>query len=69
MKTISFLVTQEINQSSLIREEVNLFLGENYLVTFHEENSDAIDNVWQRLEESTNISKMGSYSGFVSRAR
>ena len=52
-----FFVTQEINQSSLIREEVNLFLGDNYLVTFHEENSDAIDNVWQRLVESTNVAK------------
>ncbi|MCJ8006581.1 magnesium/cobalt transporter CorA [Lederbergia wuyishanensis] len=44
-----FFVAQAIKDESLRREEVNFFLGENYIVTFHLERSTEIDKVWDRI--------------------
>ncbi|MFD2443274.1 magnesium/cobalt transporter CorA [Bacillus sp. CGMCC 1.16607] len=45
----TFFVTQSINSGTFEKEEVNFFLGENYIVTFHQNQSIEMDDVWQRL--------------------
>ncbi|MBS4217401.1 magnesium/cobalt transporter CorA [Bacillus sp. FJAT-49711] len=50
-----FFVAQAINEESLLREEVNVFLGEHFIVSFHQENSIEIEKVWNRIVQSTNI--------------
>ncbi|MFF2450788.1 magnesium/cobalt transporter CorA [Neobacillus sp. NPDC058068] len=50
-----FFVAQALNQKTMKREEVNLFLSRNYIVTFHHEPSVEIDDVWNRFSQSPNI--------------
>ncbi|MBS4176702.1 magnesium/cobalt transporter CorA [Lederbergia citrea] len=50
-----FFVTQSINPTTHLREEVNLFLGENYIVTFHQGVTEEVDKVWKQLELSSNL--------------
>ncbi|MCM3664874.1 magnesium/cobalt transporter CorA [Mesobacillus subterraneus] len=45
-----FFVFQALDADSMTKEEVDLFLGSNYVVTFHNENNREIDDVWKRLE-------------------
>ncbi|NEU29291.1 magnesium/cobalt transporter CorA [bacterium LRH843] len=52
-----FFVAQAINPFSLFREEVNLFVGKNYIVTFHQEASEEIRKVWQAIAFSDAIDK------------
>lgn len=52
-----FFVAQALNQQTIAREEVNLFLSLNYIVTFHHKPSVEIDDVWNRLSQSPNIEK------------
>jgi magnesium transporter len=47
-----FFVFQALNSDSMEKDEVDLFLGANYIVTFHSENTREIDEVWYRLELS-----------------
>ncbi|MFJ5712950.1 magnesium/cobalt transporter CorA [Neobacillus sp. NPDC093127] len=50
-----FFVAQALNQQTIKREEVNLFLSRNYIVTFHHKPSVEIDDVWNRFSQSPNI--------------
>ncbi|WHY88326.1 magnesium/cobalt transporter CorA [Neobacillus novalis] len=50
-----FFVAQALNQQTITREEVNLFLSRNYIVTFHHKPSVEIDDVWNRFSQSPNI--------------
>jgi magnesium transporter len=51
----TFFVTQTINSDTKEKEEVNFFLGANYVVTFHQNKSIEIDDVWQRLLLTKNL--------------
>ncbi|MFP5113211.1 magnesium/cobalt transporter CorA [Bacillaceae bacterium C204] len=51
----TFFVTQALNQQTFTREEINFFLGENQIITFHYEPSVEIDTVWKRFNLSTSI--------------
>ncbi|NRD79279.1 magnesium/cobalt transporter CorA [Bacillus sp. BRMEA1] len=51
-KDHTFLVTQAINQDSLEKEEIDFFLSENYIVTFHQHSSYEITEVWNRLVQT-----------------
>jgi magnesium transporter len=51
-KDYTFLVTQAIDQETMTREEVDFFLGGNYIVTFHHNPSYEINDVWNRLSQS-----------------
>jgi magnesium transporter len=42
-------VVQAINPNNFVKEEVDVFLGENFIVTFHLEVSEEINKVMQRL--------------------
>ncbi len=44
-----FFVTQSLNQVTLTKEEVDFFLGHNYIVTFHHKPTAEIEDVWNRL--------------------
>ncbi|WP_079509227.1 magnesium/cobalt transporter CorA [Mesobacillus jeotgali] len=44
-----FFVFQALNSDSMEKEEVDLFLGANYIVTFHSEKTPEIEEVWKRL--------------------
>jgi len=46
----NFFVVQALNADSMDKEEVDLFLGTNYIITFHMEVNREIDDVWSRLE-------------------
>jgi magnesium transporter len=45
----TFFVTQALNPETMKREEVDFFLGKEYLVSFHHNPSPEIDEVWNRL--------------------
>ncbi|MFZ3590250.1 magnesium/cobalt transporter CorA [Bacillus sp. DJP31] len=53
----TFFVAQAINPTTFSREEVDIFLGENYIITFHHEPSPEIDAVWERVGHSKNLDK------------
>lgn len=53
----TFFVTQSLNQQTFTREEIDFFLGENYIVSFHLQPSTEIEEVWNRLAVSANIEK------------
>ena len=46
----NFFVAQALNPDSLEKEEVDFFLGSNYIVTFHHSMNREIDDVWNRFE-------------------
>lgn len=46
----NFFVVQALNADSMDKEEVDLFLGTDYIITFHMEMNREIDDVWSRLE-------------------
>ncbi|WP_144634086.1 magnesium/cobalt transporter CorA [Priestia megaterium] len=45
----SFLVLHYLNNKTLDIEELDLFVGENYLVTFHFKPLSGVETVWERL--------------------
>jgi magnesium transporter len=51
----TFFVTQALNQITKQREEINFFLADQFIVTFHRAPSIEIDEVWRRLGLSTHI--------------
>ncbi|WP_144549997.1 magnesium/cobalt transporter CorA [Bacillus sp. X1(2014)] len=53
----TFFITQSLNHQTLTRDEIDFFLGENYIVSFHLNPSTEIEAVWKRFTESTNIEK------------
>lgn len=53
----AFFVTQALNQETLIREEVDFFLSSQYIVTFHHQPSNEINDVWDRVHSSTTHKK------------
>ncbi|MCQ6279176.1 magnesium/cobalt transporter CorA [Bacillus sp. EB600] len=51
----TFFVTQGLNPETMKREEVDFFLGKEYLVSFHHKPSPEIDEVWNRLMAAANL--------------
>lgn len=49
-----FFVAHSLNPESLKKEEVDLFLGPKYIVTFHHHANQEVMDVWKRLEMSKN---------------
>lgn len=52
----TFFVTHALNQQTLEKEEVDLFLSCNYIVTYHQQPSTEINEVWKRFKLSTDSS-------------
>jgi magnesium transporter len=53
----TFFVTQALNQETLQKEEINFFLAEKFIVTFHQQPSQEIQEVWNRVSLTTNSTK------------
>ncbi|MFE8699550.1 magnesium/cobalt transporter CorA [Cytobacillus sp. FJAT-54145] len=45
----TFFVTHSLNDETLEKEEINLFIGKNYVVTFHHLPSKEIADVWDKV--------------------
>lgn len=52
----TFFVFYSLNQKRLEKDEVDLFLSEKYIVTFHQNPSSEINEVWKRLRHSADPS-------------
>ncbi|WP_316568698.1 magnesium/cobalt transporter CorA [Neobacillus sp. YIM B06451] len=50
----TFFVTHSINQETLEREEVDIFLAKNFIVTYHKQPSLEITEIWNRATSSEN---------------
>ncbi|MCM3670345.1 magnesium/cobalt transporter CorA [Mesobacillus maritimus] len=55
----TFFVFHSLNPKTLEKKEVDLFLADNYLVTFHEHSSMEINEVWKRVKQAANPSILG----------
>lgn len=55
-----FFVTHSLDESKIEKEEINFFLGKNYIVSFHHHESKEIYDVWQRLKGSKKVNKWDS---------
>ncbi|MDW2878616.1 MULTISPECIES: magnesium/cobalt transporter CorA [Bacillaceae] len=53
----AFFVTHSVNPDTIDREEVNFFLGKNYVITFHHHPSTEIEDVRERLRLSNSPDK------------
>ncbi|NHM34050.1 magnesium/cobalt transporter CorA [Neobacillus terrae] len=53
----AFFVFQLLNKESWTREEVDVFFSENYMVTYHNQESGEINKVWERLLKADNLKK------------
>jgi magnesium transporter len=53
----TFFVTQAFNKETFIRDEIDFFLCEKYVVTFHHKPSIEIDEVFNRLSTGADIHK------------
>lgn len=60
----TFFVTHGINSEDLSKEEINFFVGNNFVVSFHHQNSDQINQVWNRLISTENIKDWDQYHCF-----
>ncbi|MCM3131011.1 MULTISPECIES: magnesium/cobalt transporter CorA [unclassified Paenibacillus] len=54
---VHFFVLHAMNQKSLAAEEVDLFLGKNFVVSFHHKESKEVNEVWNRITEKNLIEK------------
>jgi magnesium transporter len=45
----TFFVTQALNQETITKEEIDIFLADTFIVTFHHNPSSEIDEVWKRF--------------------
>lgn len=55
---LSFLVLHAINEQTLDTHEIDLFLSEQFIVTFHFQKHKEIDTVWNQHFESQDVSKL-----------
>jgi len=55
----SFFVLHYLNGTTLDIEELDLFIGDNYLVTFHFKQLICIETVWERLLDSPSAFNKG----------
>ncbi|MGZ9583178.1 magnesium/cobalt transporter CorA [Paenibacillus marinisediminis] len=56
---VHFFVVHALNQKTLNAEEVDMFIGQNFIVSFHLKKSTEVDEAWKRIIEQKNVSKKG----------
>lgn len=56
---VHFFVMHAINAKTLAAEEVDMFLGSNYMVTFHLHESREIEDAWSKISEQENLRNEG----------
>lgn len=57
----TFFVMHSLHPDELVKEEINIFLGENFIVTFHHHKAKEIFDVWTRISESESFENWDSY--------
>lgn len=57
----TFFVMHSLHPDELIKEEINIFLGNNFVVTFHHHKAKEITEVWTRFIESESFENWDSY--------
>ncbi|MGE8205083.1 magnesium/cobalt transporter CorA [Heyndrickxia sp. NPDC080065] len=57
----TFFVIHSLHPNELLKEEINIFLGENYIVTFHHHESKEINDVWSLVENNDLSEEWDSY--------
>jgi magnesium transporter len=63
---VHFFVMHAINPKTLAAEEVDLFLGGNFVVTFHLNHSREIEDAWSRiLEQKKGVDKGHFYASYL----
>jgi magnesium transporter len=55
-----FFVLHAMNQKTLQPEEVDMYVGKNYIVTFHHKHQFEIDEAWERMLNSSKLWAGGS---------
>lgn len=55
----SFFVIHSIDQHTLTPHEVDIFLGEKFVVSFHLEDIPEIDQFWDTIQRTKNFSQIG----------
>ncbi|MFS0782757.1 magnesium/cobalt transporter CorA [Bacillus sp. 1P06AnD] len=54
-ENLSFLVIQALNEETLEAHEVDLFIGERFIVTFHYENLKELNYTWELFEKKNDL--------------
>jgi magnesium transporter len=57
----TFFVTHSLNSDTHSKEEINLFLNEKFIVTYHHQDSVEINEVWERVFFSKNPEEWDPY--------
>ncbi|WNS78487.1 magnesium/cobalt transporter CorA [Domibacillus sp. DTU_2020_1001157_1_SI_ALB_TIR_016] len=56
-ESLSFLVIHALNNKTLEAHEVDLFMGENFIVSFHFQDLKEINAVWEMFEKATDVNR------------
>ncbi len=57
-----FFILQEMNKETFLGEEVNVFLSDTFIITYHEKKSIAIERAWVKLTASKSKKKDPLYA-------
>ncbi|WP_045515644.1 magnesium/cobalt transporter CorA [Neobacillus niacini] len=57
----TFFVTQALNQVTITKEEINFFISEHFVITFHHQPSIEIQEVWNKFSLSKKVKKWNPY--------
>ncbi|MDO3676566.1 magnesium/cobalt transporter CorA [Paenibacillus ehimensis] len=58
-ETVHFFVLHALNPRTLSAQEVDMFLGSRFLVTFHFGQQPELDEAWQRMQEQPSCQEKG----------
>ena len=61
-ETYTFFVTHCLDPLTVKKDELNIFVGENYIVTFHQHNSDVVHVVKEKLKNETDFTNWSHFS-------
>lgn len=54
-ENVHFFVLHALDQTNLSAQEVDLFVGRNFLVTFHHKELKELDDAWQRITTQNSV--------------
>ncbi|AIE61264.1 magnesium/cobalt transporter CorA [Bacillus methanolicus] len=57
----TFFVTHSLNPETFSKEEINIFVADNFIVTYHHQDSLEINEVWDRVFFSNNPGQWDPY--------
>lgn len=60
----TFFVTHVVDSTNFSKDEINFFIGPNYIVSFHYRSSEQINQVWNRVLSTEKLSEWDPYHCF-----